>query len=87
MDVTDTLDGLVFGRMGSIEDLSKNNSKLLGWTGEQIQSKVRPTDEKLPSWDQNSKKSGTKNSETFQTSLSWCSLFLPGITEILRMFP
>lgn len=47
MDVTDTLDGFAFGRMGSTEDLIKNNSKLLGWNGEQIQGKVRPTDEEV----------------------------------------
>ncbi|KAI1651481.1 putative alcohol oxidase [Daldinia loculata] len=41
---TDTLDGLVLGRMGSYEDLVKNNEKMLGWNGQEIQAKVRPTD-------------------------------------------
>lgn len=47
MDVNDTLDGLVFGRLGSMEDLIKNSSKLLGWNGEQVQGKVRPTDDEV----------------------------------------
>lgn len=47
MVVTDTLDGLVSGRLGSMEDLIKNNNKILGWNGEQIQGKVRPTDEEV----------------------------------------
>lgn len=47
MGVTDTLDGLVSGRLGSMEDLIKNNNKILGWNGEQIQGKVRPTDEEV----------------------------------------
>lgn len=47
MDVTDTLDGLVFGRMGSMEDLIKSNNKLLGWNGQQVQGKVRPTNDEV----------------------------------------
>lgn len=47
MEVTDTLDGLVFGRLGSLEDLMKANHKMLGWNGQQIQGKVRPTDEEV----------------------------------------
>lgn len=47
MGVTDTLDGLVFGRMGSVEDLMKANHRMLGWNGQQIQGKVRPTDEEV----------------------------------------
>ncbi|KUI59148.1 Alcohol oxidase [Cytospora mali] len=40
----DTLDGLVFGRMGSYEDLLKTNNKMLGWNGQEVQGKVRPTE-------------------------------------------
>lgn len=44
MDVTETLDGLYFGRMGDWGELMKENNKVLGWNGQQIQAKVRPTD-------------------------------------------
>lgn len=47
-EATDTLDGLVFGRMGSVEDLMKSNNKLLGGNGQQVQGKVRPTDAEIP---------------------------------------
>lgn len=47
MEVTDTLDGVVFGRLGSLEDLMKVNHKMLGWNGQQIQGKVRPTEEEV----------------------------------------
>lgn len=47
MVVTDTLDGVVFGRLGSLEDLMKANHKILGWNGQQIQGKVRPTEEEV----------------------------------------
>lgn len=47
MAVTDTLDGVVFGRLGSLEDLMKENHKMLGWNGQQIQGKVRPTEEEI----------------------------------------
>lgn len=47
MEVTDTLDGLVFGRMGSMEDLIKSDHKMLGWNGQQVQGKVRPTNEEV----------------------------------------
>ncbi|KAI1503596.1 GMC oxidoreductase [Biscogniauxia marginata] len=40
----DTLDALALGRMGSFEDLMKNNHEMLGWNGQEIQAKVRPTD-------------------------------------------
>lgn len=39
----DTLDALVFGRLGSTEDLIKSNNKMLGWNAQDIQIKVRPT--------------------------------------------
>ncbi|KAJ4421721.1 hypothetical protein N0V82_003565 [Gnomoniopsis sp. IMI 355080] len=47
MEVTDTLDGLVFGRMGSVEELMKTNPKIFGWNGQQVQGKVRRTDEEV----------------------------------------
>lgn len=47
MEVTDTLDGPILGRMGSHEDLMKANHKILGWNGQQLQGKVRPTDEEV----------------------------------------
>ena len=43
MEVTDTLDGVVFGRLGSLEDLMTANHRILGWNGQQIHGKVRPT--------------------------------------------
>ncbi|KAK7943947.1 uncharacterized protein PG986_013060 [Apiospora aurea] len=47
LSVTDTLDGLVFGRMGSHEDLIKNNHKMMGWNGQEMQSKIRPSDDEV----------------------------------------
>ncbi|KAG8166245.1 hypothetical protein KVR01_004797 [Diaporthe batatas] len=47
MEAADTLDGVVFGRMGSPEDLMKASPKILGWNAQQIQGKVRPTDEEV----------------------------------------
>ncbi|KAI0886205.1 putative alcohol oxidase [Annulohypoxylon maeteangense] len=41
---SETLDGLVLGRMGSYDDLMKKNEKMLGWNGQEIQGKIRPTD-------------------------------------------
>lgn len=40
----DTLDALVFGKLGSPEDLIKSNNKMLGWNAMEIQAKVRPTE-------------------------------------------
>lgn len=42
MDVTESLDGLYFGRMGDWGELIKENNRVLGWNGQQIQAKVRP---------------------------------------------
>lgn len=47
MSIGDTLDGLVFGRMGSHEDLIKGNHKMMGWNGKGIQAKIRPTDDEV----------------------------------------
>ncbi|KAK8085726.1 hypothetical protein PG997_006997 [Apiospora hydei] len=44
LSLTDTLDGLVFGRMGSHKELMKSNHKMMGWNGQEMQSKLRPTD-------------------------------------------
>lgn len=40
----DTLDALVFGRLGSPEDLINSGNKMLGWNAQEIQAKVRPTE-------------------------------------------
>ncbi|KAK7931169.1 hypothetical protein PG985_001881 [Apiospora marii] len=47
LSMTDTLDGLVFGRMGKHEDLIKENNKMMGWNGKEMQSKIRPTDDEV----------------------------------------
>lgn len=47
MDVTETLDGLYFGKMGDWGQLMKENNKILGWNGQQLQAKVRPTDDEV----------------------------------------
>ncbi|KAI1859384.1 hypothetical protein JX265_010387 [Neoarthrinium moseri] len=47
LDPTDTLDALVFGRMGSFENLIKSNHRILGWNAQEIQTKVRPSDEEV----------------------------------------
>ncbi|KAK7733048.1 hypothetical protein SLS53_008377 [Cytospora paraplurivora] len=44
LSLMDTLDGFVLGRMGSYEDLIKSNNVMLGWNGQELQAKVRPTD-------------------------------------------
>ncbi|SPQ20683.1 22534b16-5b0f-439d-a696-17feedea025a [Thermothielavioides terrestris] len=44
LDATDTLDALVYGRMGSPEELIKEGHPMLGWNGQEVQGKVRPTD-------------------------------------------
>ncbi|KAH9885045.1 putative alcohol oxidase [Xylariomycetidae sp. FL2044] len=44
LSLNDTLDGLVFGRMGPYENLIRNREKMLGYNGQEIQGKVRPTD-------------------------------------------
>lgn len=44
MGLDDTLDGLILGRKGSWEDLMKSENKMLGWNGQEVQVKIRPTD-------------------------------------------
>lgn len=44
---SDTLDGLILGRMGSYENLIKNKEKMLGWNGQEIQGKIRPTEAEI----------------------------------------
>ncbi|GAB1312794.1 Glucose-methanol-choline oxidoreductase N-terminal domain-containing protein [Madurella fahalii] len=44
LDPTDTLDALVYGRMGSPEELIKDHHPMLGWNAQEVQGKVRPTD-------------------------------------------
>ena len=43
----DTLDALVLGKMGSWEDVMKSNTKMMGWNGQEIQGKIRPTEEEV----------------------------------------
>ncbi|KAK7753399.1 hypothetical protein SLS62_004690 [Diatrype stigma] len=65
--VEDTLDALAQGRL-NIEELMKNNDKLLGWTGQDLTGKIRPTDadvaalgpEFQAAWDRDFKNSPTK---------------------------
>lgn len=40
----DTLDRLVFGNMGSPEDLIKSGDKMLGSNAQEVQAKIRPTE-------------------------------------------
>lgn len=47
LDVTESLDGFVSGRLGSTEDLINHNNKHLGLNGEQVQGKVRTTDDQV----------------------------------------
>ncbi|KAL2134997.1 hypothetical protein VTI74DRAFT_10132 [Chaetomium olivicolor] len=44
LDATDTLDALVFGRMGSPEELINGRHPMLGWNAQEVQGKARPTD-------------------------------------------
>ncbi|OTB01433.1 putative alcohol oxidase [Hypoxylon sp. CI-4A] len=44
---SDTLDGLILGRMGSYEGLIKNKEKMLGWNGQEIQGKIRPSEAEI----------------------------------------
>ncbi len=41
---SDTLDALVYGRMGSPEQLMASGHPMLGWNGQEVQGKARPTD-------------------------------------------
>lgn len=44
LSINDTIDGFILGRMGSYEDLMKSKHEMLGWNGQELQAKVRPTD-------------------------------------------
>ncbi|KAH8878590.1 alcohol oxidase [Thozetella sp. PMI_491] len=44
LDPTDTLDALVYGRMGTPEELIKSQHPMLGWNAQEIQGKARPTE-------------------------------------------
>jgi alcohol oxidase len=44
LDATDTLDALVFGRLGSPEELIRQQHPMLGWNAQEVQGKARPTD-------------------------------------------
>ncbi|KAF2437720.1 GMC oxidoreductase [Karstenula rhodostoma CBS 690.94] len=45
----ETGDALLYGRMGSIEDLIKQNHKILGWNAQEVQCKIRPNQEEVDS--------------------------------------
>lgn len=47
LNLEDTLDGLVLGKMGTWEDVMKSNTKMMGWNGQEIQGKVRPTEDEV----------------------------------------
>ncbi|KAI0472730.1 putative alcohol oxidase [Xylariaceae sp. FL0804] len=47
LNIDETLDGLVLGKMGSWEDIMKSNTKMMGWNGQEIQGKVRPSDDEV----------------------------------------
>ncbi|KAK4104041.1 GMC oxidoreductase [Parathielavia hyrcaniae] len=44
LDAADTLDALIYGRMGSPEELIKAGHPMLGWNAQEVQGKVRPSD-------------------------------------------
>ncbi|KAK3295243.1 GMC oxidoreductase-domain-containing protein [Chaetomium fimeti] len=44
LDAADTLDALAYGRMGSAEELIKQQHPMLGWNAQEVQGKARPTD-------------------------------------------
>ncbi|KAL2192960.1 GMC oxidoreductase-domain-containing protein [Corynascus similis CBS 632.67] len=44
LDATDTLDALVYGRMGTPQELITQGHPMLGWNGQEVQGKARPTD-------------------------------------------
>ncbi|KAI3393988.1 hypothetical protein diail_3349 [Diaporthe ilicicola] len=56
----DTLDALVFGRLGSPEDLIESGNKMLGWNAQEIQAKVRPTEAELATFGPEFKKAWDK---------------------------
>ena len=64
LEATDTLDALIYGRMGSPEQLIGANNPMLGWNAQEVQGKARPTDEEAAAlgskfkeaWDQEFKK-------------------------------
>jgi len=43
----ETGDALLYGRMGSMEDLIKEKHKILGWNAQEMQGKVRPSEEEI----------------------------------------
>lgn len=44
LDPSDTLDALVYGRMGTPQHLIVAQNPMLGWNGQGVQLKIRPTD-------------------------------------------
>lgn len=47
MEEKDTLDGFVCRHLPSHENLMHCRHKMLGWNGQQIQGKVRPTEDEV----------------------------------------
>ena len=43
----DTGDAFMHGKLGSMEDLMRDNHKILGWNMQEIQGKVRPTENEV----------------------------------------
>lgn len=60
LEPKDTLDGLVFGRLGSPEDVVKSGNKMLGWNAQEIQAKVRPTEAEVATFGPEFKKAWDK---------------------------
>lgn len=60
LEPKETLDGLVFGRLGSPEDVIKSGNKMLGWNAQEIQAKVRPTEAEVATFGPEFKKAWDK---------------------------
>ena len=43
----DTGDALLYGKMGTMEELIKANHKILGWNAQELQGKFRPTEDEV----------------------------------------
>ncbi len=62
LDTTDTLDALVYGRMGSPEDLIKARHPMLGWNGQEGSGKPGQLMPKPPRSGPSSRRCGTGSS-------------------------
>lgn len=61
----DTLDALVFGRLGSPEEIIKSNNKMLGWNAQEIQVKVRPTEAEVAAFSPEFKEAWDKEFKSY----------------------